>query len=120
MHKSHKFKKIFIGIISLLIIVLIVGLIFVSSRLPNQLSIPQFLSGLWEIEIEGEDFTEITTTVFFYREGNVISVINHLDKNGIKLLDQIGSKYVFVYEGHPLKATTVAITRWHNVLMLSS
>lgn len=104
---------------SCLLLVLLIGFLFVSSRLPNHLSFLNFLQGYLGVELKKESFIEVSPNVYFYKEGDVEEVIEHLGNNGFVLSEQIGSLYIFDSQGCNYQATSEAITRWHCIFVLT-
>lgn len=100
--------------------ILIICVCLVSIRLPAQLNLLDFAEGIIEIEMRSQPFKEVSPNTYFYKEGNINDVIDFLSKKGILFTEQFGSSYIFENETEQIEASAMAITRWHNILVLYS
>lgn len=120
MNSKGNQRIIFLIVAGVLLTVLIASICFVSSRLPSQLSLPDFVEGIVEVDLKKHPFAEIAPTIYFYKDGNIDELINYLSSNGIVFDEQFGDSYIFVNGDNKTNASAMAITRWHNILILNN
>ncbi len=112
----EKKTKILIGCIVAVVVLVIVSVVYVSSRLPDGFGIDKFTKGVITTGIKNEPFAEVSPNEFFFKDGNLETVIEHLEDNSIMFDEQFGSALIFTYEGTTVKASLQTITRWHLLL----
>lgn len=117
--KRNKRIIFFIGT-GVLLTALIASICFVSSKLPAQLSVPDFVEGIVEVDLKKHPFAEIVPDIYFYKDGNIDELINYLSSNGIVFDEQFGDSYIFANGDKKINASAMAITRWHNILILNN
>lgn len=113
-----KKRKILIGCIVIAVLLSVSIVTYISSRLPDGFGIDKFTKGMIAVELKHEPFAEVSSGVFFFRSGNMESVIAHLENRSILFDDQLGALVRFTYAGDPVEATVQAITRWHSLLSI--
>lgn len=96
----------------------IAGVAYVSSRLPDGFGIDKFTKCVIATDIKNEPFAEVSSNEFFFKDGNLETVIEHLEDSSIMFDEQFGSALIFTYEGTTVKASLQTITRWHLLLTI--
>lgn len=113
-----KRTKILLIVICVLAVALVTGTVYVANRLPNELSMLEFATGVIGVELKNEPFVEVDTNTFFFKDGTLETVEEALREKDIGFVEQFGSALVFEVEGQRVQATLQSVTRWHNLLVL--
>lgn len=113
-----KWAKILIGCIAAVVVFVIACAVYVSSRLPDGFGIDKFTKGVIATDLKSEPFIEVSTNEFFFKDGNLETVIEQLEDRSILFDEQFGSALLFTYEGTTVEASLQAITRWHLLLTI--
>ena len=119
---SHSLNKkiIFFAGAGVLWAVLIMSICVISSKLPAQLSLLDFAEGIMEVDLKKQPFAEVAPNIYFHKDGNMDEIINYLSNDGMILDEQFGSSYIFTNGKETIHASTMAITRWHKILILNN
>ena len=113
-----KRTKILLGCIAVVVVFVIASVIYVSDRLPEGFGIDKFTIGVIATDLKHEPFIEVSTNEFFFKDGNLETVIEQLEDRSILFDEQFGSALLFTYEGTTVEASLQAITRWHLLLTI--
>lgn len=113
-----KRTKIFLIIICILTVAIVIGAVYVASRLPDELNLTEFAAGVIGVELKKEPFVEVDTNTFFFKDGNLETVQQLLEEQSVNFVEQFGSALIFEVEGQRTQATLQSVTRWHNLLVL--
>lgn len=113
-----KWAKILIGCIAAVVVFVIGSTVYVSGRLPEGFGIDKFAKGIIATDLKHELCIEVSTNEFFFKDGNLETVIEQLEDRSILFDEQFGSALLFTYEGTTVEASLQAITRWHLLLTI--
>ena len=120
MNSKRNKKIIFFAGAGVLWAVLIMSICVISSKLPAQLSLLDFAEGIMEVDLKKQPFAEVAPNIYFHKDGNMDEIINYLSNDGMILDEQFGSSYIFTNGKETIHASTMAITRWHKILILNN
>lgn len=115
-----KRTKILLGCIAAVAVFVIGSAVYVSGRLPEGFGIDKFTKGIIATDLKHEPFIEVSTNEFFFKDGNLETVIEQLEDRSILFDEQFGSALIFTYGGTTVKASLQAITRWHFLLTIDA
>ena len=113
-----KKAKIWIRCIVAVAVFVIAGVVYVSSRLPDGFGIDKLIRGVIATDVQNKPYTEVSSNEFFFKDGNLDAVIEHLADRSMMFNEQFGEALIFTYEEATVEASLQAITRWHLLLTI--
>lgn len=116
---TSKTQKKWIIMVSILLILSITFIFYVSTRLPDELNIRMFTKGVIGVELLNKDFVKLDETIYFYKSENVAPLIEYYEANGYIFGEQFGSGYVFYQNDQRYNFSTQTVTRRHSIMYCS-
>ncbi len=114
-------KKITLISATILITVMalaVMGVVYTWVSLPDGFGMGQFARGVLVTELSDEPFAELSPTEFFFPNGNLDAVLEHLEGRSVVFEEQLGSALFFTCEGRPVNASLQAVTGWYMLLTI--
>lgn len=112
-----KLQKKWIIAVSVLLILSIAFVFYVSTKLPDELNIRMFTKGVIGVELLNKDFVKLDETIYFYKSKNVAPLIEYYEANGYIFDEQFGSGYVFYQNDQRYNFSTQTVTRRYSIML---
>lgn len=112
-------KRVVTLILCITLSVSLLAIAFLDRKLPNCLSPRMFINGIFSTEISNHDFEQISTNIYFVKEGKFDSLVKHLESTDLTLSEQFGAALIFSYKGTLVYGELISVTKFHNILVLN-
>jgi len=114
---ASKSQKKWIVIVSMLLILSIAFVFYVSIKLPDELNIRMFTKGVIGVELLNKEFVKLDETIYFYKTENVAALIEYYEANGYTFGEQLGSGYLFYQNDQRYNFSSQTVTRRHSIML---